>query len=450
MKHPKTILLSLLLVCSILLPSAAFAANIEENGTESLTPALKAEEEITLSMDVSNTTYESAVFMSESEFLRSRASLDGITVVYGSNLDVDAINERLYGSISVEKEGSAWKNELDSVYDEATGKYLPNDQFSDISLDNITTVEDDDDTDDVVFADEKENVYIAIISQENGRTIKSYVSVIYESDVSEEVIEKFVEADTTDAALDNYLKDELNRRVQISGVPATLASSSSRIVDETVRNASAIANYTVSSNVYPVMVYKYKSVYTSILVANELKDRDRYILHASAYITPGNAISSSEADGIYNNKYKNAIVVCAGKVFFENKYPEMDYYVDMTPKVTSDNITNVSSISLDFSLSAFGLAASIPINFETGGKVASSYKFTMEDQCYYMFEGTSNLYRKCLSTEPFLIASAVSFSSGYSQLYTTFGTHVKYHFGASASNCTWSGRAIDVYYENND
>ncbi len=450
MKHPKTILLSLLLICSLLLPSTVFAANIEGNGTESLTPALKAEEEITLSMDVSNTTYESAVFMSESEFLRSRASLDGITVVYGSNLDVDAINERLYGSISVEKEGSAWKNELDSVYDETTGKYLSNDQFSDISLDNVTIVEDDDDTDDVVFADEKENVYIAIISQENGRTIKSYVSVIYESDVSEEVIEKFVEADTTEAALDNYLKDELNRRVQISRVPATLMASSSRIVDETVRNASAIANYTVSSNVYPVMVYKYKSVYTSILIENELKDRDRYILHASAYITPGNAISSSEAEGIYNNKYKNAIVVCAGKVFFENKYPEMDYYVDMTPKVTSDNITNVSSISLDFSLSAFGLAASIPISFETGGKVASSYKFTMEDQCYYMFEGTSNLYRKCLSTEPFLIASAVSFSSGYNQLYTTFGTHVKYHFGASASNCTWSGRAIDVYYENND
>lgn len=449
MKHPKTILLSLLLVCSLLLPSTVFAADVDGNNADSLTPALKSEEEISLSMDVSLQTYEDAVFMSEAEFLRSRAALDGITVVYGSNLDVDAINERLYGSISVEKEGSAWKNELDSVYDEATGKYLPNDRFSDIPLDNITTVEDDD-TDDAVFADEKENVYIAIISRENGRTIKSYVSVIYESDVSEEVIEKFVEADTTEAALDNYLKDELNRRVQISGVPATLLASSSRIVDETVRNASSIANYTVSSNVYPVMVYKYKSVYTSILIENELKDRDRYILHASAYITPGNAISSSEADGIYNNKYKNAIVVCAGKVFFENKYPEMDYYVDMTPKVKSDNITNVSSISLDFSLSAFGLAASIPISFETGGKVASSYKFTMEDQCYYMFEGTSNLYRKCLSTEPFLIASAVSFSSGYNQLYTTFGTHVKYHFGASASNCTWSGRAIDVYYENND
>ncbi len=453
MKQFKAILLSLVLIVNVMSPAAVCASNAN-TVSDAFTPALKADEKVTLSSEADTAAYKNAVFITEAEFLCSKSINDGITVVYGSNLDVDALNERIYGKISVEKEDYVTQGYADDlVYDESTGEYIHDDSpYYGMPIADLIETEEAEEIE--LTTIEHENVYIAIFSNDGDKISKTYVSVYYDADVDADVIDNFIEAELSEESLDNYLKDELNRQTERNSFSAstanTRAASYSRIVDETVRQASKIANYTVSSNTYPVMVYKYRSVYTSILIANELVDRDRYILHNSAYITPGNAISSSEASGIYNNQYRNAIVVCGAKVFFENKYPEMDYYIDMMPKLNDSNVTDVSSISIDLGVSAFGLSASIPIAFETGSKVAASYKFTPEDQCYFMFEGTTLLYRKCLSTEPFLIASTASLSSGYSQLYTTFGTHVKYHFGANTSDCVWSGRATDVYYENNE
>ncbi len=447
MKPLRVALLSLLLITSIVLPSLLLGASAQAV-SDDLIPALKAEEEVTLFFKADSSAYKNAVFVTETEFLHSKSINDGITVVYGSNLDISALDEHIYGKISVEKPGSAYQDRADDlVYDENTGEYVRDDSpyFGAPTADLIKTEENKKIEPTVI---EYENTYIAILSKDGDMISKAYVSVIYDADVDSDVIDAFVEAELSNEALDNYLKDELNRQAERTTV--SKAASTSRIVDETVRNASKISNYTVSSGTYPLMVYKYRSVYTSILIANDLVDRDRYFLHNYAYITPGNSISSSEAPGIYNDTYGNAIVVCGAKAFFENKYPEMDYYVGMMPMVNDSDITDVSSISIDMGMGSFGLVSSIPISFETNSKVAASYKFSPDDECYFMFEGTSALYRECLSTEPFLIASTASLSSGYSQLYTTFGTHVKYHFGAQINNCVWSGRATDVYYENNE
>ncbi len=449
MRRAKTLFLIFTILINVTFPSAVYALESDKNNVK-LTPAFKADDEVVLFSKANIAAYENAVFVTETDFLNSKAVNDGITVVYGSNLNVDALNRHITGDIAINKEGNATQGfATDLTYDEITGEYICDDSpYYGMPYSNTTASETSKQTN-----SESENVYIAIFSKYGDRIDKTYVSVLYDKDVNAQVINDFVSAEISDTALDNYLKDEVNRLYkQPLGFSSdkARASSSTRIVDRTTSINSKIINLQRGSSVYPVMAYKRNSVYTSILIANELQNEDAYLLHSSAYITPSSAISSSEASGIYNDTYGNAIVTCAAKVFFENKYPNVDYYVGMQPAVNNSNINNVGSLSLDMGISFAGLSLSFPVFFTTGSKVACSYHFTRLEQCYFMFEGTTALYRKCVSTEPFLIESIVSFSSGYSQLYTTYGTHVKYHIDANTNQCTWSGRAIDVYYENNE
>ena len=208
------------------------------------------------------------------------------------------------------------------------------------------------------------------------------------------------------------------------------------------------------------MVFKKDITYQATLVANELEAEDLYVIVAYVNITPGNSISSSEAEqlanttGLYNSSYSNAIVVQGVRTIFENMFPEYDYYISMSPN-NSLSDANGQSITVSLGLPP-SVSVSYDLSFSTASTVSMETSFDADGQCKVQFEGTLSFWdniflNPCLSTDPFSYTAGVYLSSGGNVLYTSAATDVLFYFQyPGEDSAVWAGSARELYYNNTE
>ncbi len=459
----KLIPVALVLIMVFVCTTAMFILADEETGTEEANASdtgIVFEEN-----ETAQAIYASSSFIPSDELDADFEPSDGLTVIYGSNLSVeDIFTKKSYDEVlSLKKEvcGAA-ESDTDTcyVYDEATDSYVYYEDDAQTGQSGADTTGSDDGTDDDCVTPES-NTFIVMCMQNGKRRDVEYVSVSYEDSVDISVIDALVASYLADDMLTSRVKDFICEQVGTvdSAYYGTLSTSASSTIVMQLRDTNYhIANYTVSSTSYPVMVYKKNITYRAALVSNTLEDCDPYIISASVTITPGSDITSSEAaeysslsaSGIYNDKYSSKVRILAAKTYYENLFPDQDYYVSMSPM---SSITDVNGRTFTISLSPGGVSLSFDLNLSTSATVNLVTDFEPEGTSYVMFVAEKGLLVSypTISEEKFSYNSAVDFSSGYSTLYTNVGTNIKYYFKGTDPDTvtTWWGTTKEFYYENN-
>lgn len=362
---------------------------------------------------------------------------DGLSIIVGYNINIDAIKME------------ATENYSSSIIDQQKSVLLQS-QSKAIGYDDIS------------------NTYMIMCMKNGERYDFEYISVTYAPDVSIDVINKFINYKTSTESIDIYAKnficDQITNNTSAYNDTlsnSTRASSYTRVVATQRDTNYYIANYTTYDGaVYPLMVFKNDITYQATLVANELEDQDLYVIVAYVNITPGNSISSSEAEelsnttGLCNTSYRNAIVVQGVRTIFENMFPEHDYYISMSPN-NSLSDANGQSITVSLGLPP-AVSVSYDLSFNTASTVSMSTSFDADGQCQVQFEGTLNaldniIYNPCLSTEPFSYTAGVYLSSGGNILYTSVATDILFYFQyPGEDSAVWAGSAREFYYENTE
>lgn len=354
----------------------------------------------------------------------------GITVIYGRNLDISRI--------------SAGAN-----YDDVM-------KCSDVASVKDNSVSDQ-------LSDDQRETYMAIYMNGNDKIDVQYVSLSYDSSVSEEVIDNFINTDLSEASLyartqefiGNQL-DNLSSAYNVGMTASARASSTTRVVLNVVDTNYYIDTYvTTSGGTYPLLIYRKDVTYQATIVANELDD-DLYIIVAYVHVIPGTNITSftsaelNAVDGayLYNRTYGNAIAVKGIRTIFENMYPDMDRYISMSP---SSNLTDVNNKTISVSL---GIPLSFSVSFDiisdSLSRIDMDTTFDAYGQCVVKFEAFSTSFSPCISTEQFSYTAGVYMSSGAGILSTSVATDVLYYFQPSgSSSAIWAGSARNLYYENN-
>ncbi|MCD7747290.1 MAG: hypothetical protein LUI61_03000 [Firmicutes bacterium] len=457
-----TLILTMVLICA----TAIFILADEESSEANASSTGIVFEESKTAQEI----YASSNFIPSDELDADFEFSDGLTVIYGSNLSVkDIFIKKSYDEIVSEKDAAAESESSDqsSGEDELTNEeYQEIDNFYGYTASESTGSVDSEETDDnaeeiETNASSETNTFIIMCLQSGGKRDIEYVSVSYEDDVDIAVINGFVEGNLESEALSTCTKDFICEKlgsansVYNSGSTELSATSTTSLVMTLKDTNYYIANYTPSSSStsYPLMIYKKNIIYNANIIANKLTDANTYVLTSYVTVTPGNAISTSEANGyasrtdLKNSTYKNAIIVKGVKSYYENLFPNQDYYITMSPM---ENKTNVNGMTFTVSTGAPGISsASFVADFETGAKVNMDYSFDSTGTSYVKFEGYKNgIYSACLSTEQFSFITSVYLYSGYDILYTNVGTNILYYFqGTDPSAAKWAGTPREFYYE---
>lgn len=408
---------------SVIIPLSCFGFSIE--GAETPSDSIS-----TYSTQVQQ-LFQNANFVEYSHSSTQQYEIgSGITVIYGRNLDISRI--------------STGVNHAEVM------------ECSDVASVKENSMSDQ-------LSDEQKETYMAIYMNNNDKIDVQYVSVSYDSNVSDEVVDNFINTDLLEASRYARTQEFINNQLgnlssayHVGTTASTRASSTTRVVLNVVDTNYYIATYvTTSGGEYPLLIYRKDITYQATIVANELED-DLYIIVAYVYVTPGTNITSftsaelSAVDGanLYNRTYGNAIAVKGIRTIFENMYPDMDRYISMSP---SSSLTNINNKTISVSL---GVPISFSVSFDvitdSLSRIDMDTTFDAYGQCVVKFEAFSTLFSPCISTEQFSYTAGVYMSSGANVLSTSVATDVLYYFQPSgSSSAVWAGSARNLYYENN-
>lgn len=416
----------IILMLSVLMSSlqiSSSALNIEDG--------LVANERIQESYEAYQ-LYSDRTIISCQDFVSKKMSLeDGVTVIYGKNIDVYA--GKLFNQTQFK---SCEKNILHDA--------VNNPNAFNCSTECIT--------------------YMLICMKQDNIIDAEYVSVTYEKDVDINVINAFIECETEAYAIDarvmNFICDYVSGGLFANNLDNSNNARASSLTTtvQTLRDTNYyIANYTTNTgSVYPLMIYKKEITYVAQLQANELPEDDLYIIMAYVTVIPGNDISSLEAaeyasinrSEIYNSTYGNAIALKSIRTIFENLFPDMDYYINMSPR---GSLTDVAGRTLSISL---GLPPSISVevllDFVSDSQIDMTTEFDPYGKCVVQFDSSHSILSENLSTEMFNYTAGVYMYSGSTTLSTRVATDIMYYFQPYQSHsAVWSGSAREFYYENN-
>ncbi|MBQ8409698.1 MAG: hypothetical protein IJY39_12640 [Clostridia bacterium] len=320
------------------------------------------------------------------------------------------------------------------------------------------------------------NTYMVLFMKNGNKIDVNYIRVEYAQDVAIETINKFIEAEHSKGAIEEYVNDFIIKqiadtssaynRVSNQAQGAIARNSSTTQVVLSVRDQTYyIANYVttaselIPSNTYPVVIYKNDITYQAISIANALEDSELYVIVAFVTVTPGNCMSSStnawyasmSEAGLYNDYYGNAISIKAVKTSFENLFPEYDYFIDMSPEVglsDAGGLTVPVSIGIPPSIST-----SFNINVCSGPRTDMDVIFNPNGISSVKFEAykKSALFstEPCLITNPFSYVAGVYMESGGQVLYMNVATTIKYYFvNKRETSGIWAGCEREMYYDN--
>ncbi len=160
---------------------------VVNSNSETFVPASMADANIHLIED-GLPLFESANIICYAENMQLDELEEGVTVIYGSDIDVDAVEKQLFGIDKKELKRQRGKTSADTV------ELLPGE------------------TDDVVPT--IEITYILMFYKYGDRVEREYVSSTYSADVDRAVIDKFIDYDTSDIAIKNYTKQFINKLVE--------------------------------------------------------------------------------------------------------------------------------------------------------------------------------------------------------------------------------------------
>ena len=381
--------------------------------------------------------YKGAEIISYSEASSSQFEFqNGLTIIFGNNISLTTLS-----------------------FDDDTKEIVS--EISASAKENTTSIEQN-----VESIKTNNNTYMVLCMKQDERMDVEYVSVTYEENVNIENVETFIAAELTEDAIEARAKAFACEQVKDSAsaynalMTDNQRSGSTTQVVVNVRDTNYyIGNYTTNTgSTYPLMIYKKNITYQAMLVGNDLDD-DLYVIMAFVYVTPGNDISSftaaeyasMSASEIYNDTYSNAIAIKGIKTEFFNLNPSKDYFIDMSPK-NSINDVNEETISI-----SLGYPASVSLSFDvvtnTASKINMTTSFDEAGTCTVQFEAFKRFLsftNPCLSTEQFTYTSGVYMCSGGNVLSTKVGTSVLFYFqNAGADSAIWAGSARTLTYTNN-
>lgn len=367
--------------------------------------------------------YENVEYISEKELLNQENYLpkDGLSVLYGSNLDTSTIKKFL-------KEPSDNKKIMDSAM-------------------NLKTE-----------SGEQTNTYMVMYLQNDGLGDVKFFSVSYSEEVDVKVIKNHVSAQLSDANIDKEIKSYINGEVvSKNSILYSDAKDASRglsdmYVCKRVKDTNSyIDNYKPGLLVtYPVIVYQKDITYEAYYIPDGIDASDSYIILANVYITPGNAISST-SDDVYNDQYGNRIKIRGARTEFQNLFPEVgDNFIRMSP---STNIADVSGDTIDCTISYNGEAVSVQFSITPpqNAKIAMNTFFDSDGTSYVEFMANSN---KRIADEQFSYAAAIYMESMGNYLSTRAATGITYRFTQYGgvlveSDDRVAGSGRDIEYERN-
>ena len=380
---------------------------------------------ITTSAEIRQLTkiYESVKFVEYDELISKGAKIDdGMTVIYGNNIDT----RKLFPASDTEN---------------AQGTKTHN----------------------LAEPDPMQNTYMAICMKHGGRVDVQYVSVSRGDCVDSACIDAFINSQLAEnnlsGRINRFISDQITDSTSAynSGTISTQASPSTRVVLNVKDTNYHIDNYVLASGrAYPLLMYRKDITYQALLVANELED-DLYVVVAFVNVTPGTKISSFTQDelnsiegaSLYNRTYGNAIAIKGIRTIFEDKFPDVDYFIHMSP---NSGLTNVNNKTISVSL---GLPPSVSVSFDVVtdslSRIDMTTSFEARGKCTVQFEAFKILVGSpCISTDPFSYTAGVYMYSGGNVLYTTAATDILYYFQPSGpDSAVWSGSLRELYYENN-
>lgn len=303
-----------------------------------------------------------------------------------------------------------------------------------------------------------------------------YVSVIYEDDVNPDNVDRFVSSQLSKANIEKsvleFLDDQiktsnsaLNRlenkteATQIKSMGSNTYSTTAAIlpyVAVRIRDTSHyIANYTYLWYEYPVMIYKNNITYEAIFIPDGLEDDNSYFIIAYAYITPGNAISSSAAEGIYNDTFGEKIIVCGAKTQFFNEWPELgDYFITMSPMNNGLSTRDINGRDVSFKLATDLEEISLEFNISAPDEdsiINMTTHFDAEDITYVEFLAEQEvLFSKtyvAIAEDTFYYTAGVYMNSSTHILDTKVGTGIYFCFENKIETLRFAGLSNDIYYE---
>ena len=159
---------------------------VVNSNSETFVPASMADANIHL-IENGLPLFESANIIRYAENMQLDELEEGVTVIYGSDIDVDAVEKQLFGIDKKELKRQRGKASADTVEPES------------------------DDTDVVPTV---EIAYILMYYKYGDSVEREYVSSTYSADVDRAVIDKFIDYDTSDIAIKNYTKQFINKLVE--------------------------------------------------------------------------------------------------------------------------------------------------------------------------------------------------------------------------------------------
>lgn len=413
------------------------------------------------------TLFDTAMFINYEENMHFDELQDGVTVIYGYDIDVDAVEKQLLGldrsSLKAEKTKNltdlteyGYDSPVDSDgnlvqgYNEEFAKEHPAEEYKDIRViagkeqlaENIV--------------ESNEIVYIIIFNKVGDRVDRDYICVDYDVGVDMSAIETFINYDLSDVAVKNYTKQFINNQIANetsafnaarSEESAPISSEVSKLVDSARKFPHFIGKIKLNGNEYPLMIYKATCEYYTFLEANDLTKGDPYQLITRMTVTPGNMIPSSEHDGIYNDRYKNQIVILGARNQLINIYPDGDDVNNIQPALTDSDVNGryfpINSVT--------GKNYGFDLDCDTSGKVSMTYSSNHNGTSFVEIEGYSTtLTKSVLSTSTFILGTEGGILSENVILNTKFGSQVKYYFQSyGEDSAIWAGSEYEVYYVNN-
>ncbi len=365
---------------------------------------------------------DNAEYVSKDIYLESdeQELEDGLTVLYGSDLDVSTISKFVKKPLT--------KNKADYI---ALDAVIPQDEYT--------------------------NVYMVMRLVYGGLMDVKIISVSYSEEVDLGVIERFVKTQIEESARTQKVKAFINDaatdvRSVLHRAKTAVASRSStsspcvRVYDQN----QYIDNYIPLVLPYPVIVYQKDITYEAIYIPDSIEDSDSYIIVAYVYVTPGNQIASPTKE-IYNDKYGDRVKIRGAKTEFHNLFPDdCDKFITMSP---NNGMPDVNGENLDCKISYNGEEVAIEFSLTSPDPATISMDtfFDSDGVSYVEFMASSN---KRMADKQFFYATAMYMESGGDILYTRVATGITYRFNqyggaAYESDDRFTGSGRDIYYEKN-
>lgn len=350
---------------------------------------------------------------------------EGVTAIYGRNINAD----------SIETDTSSF--------------YTFNDKTTKSNSDSGNTITE---------------TYMIISVKQDDFIKTEYVSVVYNSDVDKDRIDKFIEGEFKENRLDSRIRNFIIKQIINDTTPpnnninSTITVPQTSLVSSVIDTTYFISNYKPTENSkYPLMIYKNEIRYNIYTEADDLPDQDRYCIVSYTKMTPGNDISSLEAAEIaslkeselYNDKYSNAIVVQGVRTRFYNLNSNTDSFITMYPEESLDKV-NGKTIPVTIKMTPY---LPFSVNANTSAKISMDTDFNSSGNSTVQFKANKKFFswrvRPCLSTEEFNYTAAIYLKTSSDTLNTEVGTSILYFYqNETEKDAVWAGSERSLTYRN--